>query len=87
MTRVAIVTGGTRGIGRAICERLRDERQVPQPQMSRSFPHPVSLAARGESPAAFDRRCIPPGVAQAFRSAMARLKPRPTTLSSVKYCR
>ena len=30
---------------------------------------------------AFDRRCIPPGVAQAFRPAMARLKPCPTTLS------
>ncbi|MGB3754281.1 MAG: acetoacetyl-CoA reductase [Parerythrobacter sp.] len=25
MTRLAIVTGGTRGIGRAICERLRDD--------------------------------------------------------------
>ena len=45
------------------------------------------LAARGESLAAFDRRCIPPGVAQVFRPAMARLQPCPTTLSSVTYCR
>ena len=62
------------------------ERSTPRAQALAQRPG-LSLGPRGESPAAFDGRCIPPGVAQAFRPARARLKPCPTTLSSVEYYR